>query len=199
VFGDSTPIVCAGRQFTDYRTVPVAIDLDLDGRKDLVLGEWYSSVRFYRNEGSDSAPLFLRYDTLVPADPDSFLNGNPPRLNFTDWDGDTDQDMITCDYYGSVFLRRNITPTGVAETMNDERGAMSAGRTIVRGVLLLPVHGDGRTANGELLDASGRKVLELRPGANDVSGLPPGVYFVREEPQATSLKPQAVRRVVLVR
>jgi len=29
-----------------------------------------------------------------------------------------------------------------------------------------------------------------------VSYLAPGVYFVRERPQATSLKPQAVRKVV---
>jgi hypothetical protein len=48
-----------------------------------------------------------------------------------------------------------------------------------------------------LLDASGRKVLDLRPGANDVRALAPGVYFVREVPQAASHKPQAVRKVVV--
>lgn len=137
VFGDSTPILCAGRQFTDYRTVPVAIDLDRDGRKDLVLGEWYSSVRFYRNEGTDSVPLFLSYDTLVPADPDSFLNGNPPRVNFTDWDGDTDMDMVTCDYYGSVFLRRNITQVGVEERCEPQAADSKPRATVVRDVLVL--------------------------------------------------------------
>jgi hypothetical protein len=30
-----------------------------------------------------------------------------------------------------------------------------------------------------LLDVSGRKVLDLRPGRNDVRALPAGVYFVR--------------------
>jgi hypothetical protein len=30
-----------------------------------------------------------------------------------------------------------------------------------------------------LLDAAGRKVAELRDGANDVRSLAPGVYFVR--------------------
>jgi hypothetical protein len=45
---------------------------------------------------------------------------------------------------------------------------------------------------GELLDISGRKVLDLRPGENDVSRLAPGVYFVVQ-------KPQAVRRVTLIR
>ena len=48
-------------------------------------------------------------------DSNTYLNGNPPRINFTDWDGDSDLDMITCDYYGSVFLRENITPPGIVE------------------------------------------------------------------------------------
>jgi hypothetical protein len=46
-----------------------------------------------------------------------------------------------------------------------------------------------------LLDASGRKVLDLKAGANSVQGLAPGVYFVREaQAQAQA---QAVRKVIL--
>jgi hypothetical protein len=37
-----------------------------------------------------------------------------------------------------------------------------------------------------LLDISGRKVLALRPGANDVSRLSPGVYFVSERSAESS-------------
>jgi hypothetical protein len=43
-----------------------------------------------------------------------------------------------------------------------------------------------------LLDISGRKVLDLKSGANDVRALAPGVYFVREEPQA-------IRKVIISR
>ena len=43
------------------------------------------------------------------------------------------------------------------------------------------------------LDAAGRQVMELRTGANDVSRLPPGIYFVRE-PSAGS-----VSRILLLR
>jgi hypothetical protein len=50
-----------------------------------------------------------------------------------------------------------------------------------------------------LLDITGRKVLDLLPGPNDVRALAPGVYFVREEPQAASSKPQALRKVVVTR
>jgi YVTN family beta-propeller protein len=44
--------------------------------------------------------------------------------------------------------------------------------TIVHGVLSVP-------SSSALLDVTGRKVLDLEPGPNDVSGLAPGVYSVR--------------------
>ena len=68
---------------------------------------------------------------------------------------------------------------GIEEAMSDERGTMSVA-TVVRGVLVLPeARGETREARGELLDIEGRRVLALQAGANDVSGLSPGVYFVR--------------------
>jgi hypothetical protein len=53
--------------------------------------------------------------------------------------------------------------------------------TIVRGVLFLPgdmTQTSDRAPRPILLDITGRKVTDLRPGANDVSRLAPGVYFV---------------------
>ena len=71
--------------------------------------------------------------------------------------------------------------------------------TIVRGVLLLEEGAGTSSSPSWLLDAAGRKVAVLHAGANDVSRLSPGVYFVREEAQASSHKPQAVRKVVVQR
>jgi hypothetical protein len=67
--------------------------------------------------------------------------------------------------------------------------------TIVRGVLFL--NGDcartGTVPKTVLLDIAGREVLELKSGPNDVSGLPPGVYF------ASAAKSGSQTRLVLVR
>jgi hypothetical protein len=63
---------------------------------------------------------------------------------------------------------------------------------LVRNTFVL--HGDARAA---LVDATGRDVQELSPGLNDVRSHAPGVYFVREEPQAASPRPQAVRKVII--
>jgi hypothetical protein len=69
--------------------------------------------------------------------------------------------------------------------------------TIVRGVLFLPEAASHKLQAASLLDISGRKVIDLKPGANDVRALAPGVYFVREaQAQAQA---QVVRKVVVTR
>jgi YVTN family beta-propeller protein len=52
--------------------------------------------------------------------------------------------------------------------------------SIIRSVLRIGNRTQNTGYRGELLDASGRKVLDLHPGVNDVSHLAAGIYFVRE-------------------
>jgi predicted acyl esterase len=65
--------------------------------------------------------------------------------------------------------------------------AESVTPTIVRGMLLqrdMTDFGSGksdRVPGPLLLDAAGRKVMELQPGLNDVRHLAPGVYFMRQK------------------
>ena len=84
----------------------------------------------------------------------------------------------------------------VEETPSAEVRTTNAA-TIIRGVLLLnDDRGPGTEDRAVLLDVSGRKAMELKSGANDVSRLSPGVYFVRSavgrERSAVS-----IRKVVL--
>ena len=89
-----------------------------------------------------------------------------------------------------------LSPTGVAE----ERGTHHAARitpnaTVIRGVLDLPGSSFG-IRNSSLIDAAGRRVLDLAPGANDVSSLAPGVYFVRAAAGGANGNPDVVRVLV---
>jgi hypothetical protein len=61
--------------------------------------------------------------------------------------------------------------------------------TIVRRMLFLPEATSRNSRATRILDANGRKVMNLKPGTNDVRELAPGVYFIREA--------QAVRKIVL--
>jgi|WetSurMetagenome_2_1015567.scaffolds.fasta_scaffold73636_2 hypothetical protein len=90
-------------------------------------------------------------------------------------------------------------PAGIAEQPVQQPVGARPIATIVRNVLLLPEATSPKPQTTSLMDASGRKVLNLKSGANDVRALAPGVYFVREEPQASSFKPQAVRKIVVTR
>jgi hypothetical protein len=94
------------------------------------------------------------------------IEGNAGRLALV---GDT--------LYVSALRRYLIRPlSGVAEPPSPPTGGLPAIPGLARGTLLLP----GRS--GALLhDISGRKVMELQPGENDVRHLAPGVYFVRRQ------------------
>jgi hypothetical protein len=70
-----------------------------------------------------------------------------------------------------------------------------AATTIWKSTVVLP----GKQ-EAELLDISGRKVMELQQGANDIRHLAPGVYFVREEgPRVPGSQRLSVRKVVIQR
>jgi len=61
--------------------------------------------------------------------------------------------------------------------------------TVVRGVLFLPEASNRKPQGASLLDISGRKVLNLHSGANDIRSLA----------QAASSKPQVVKKIVVTR
>ena len=103
--------------------------------------------------------------------------------------GDTDK----------VFVLHDSGYAAVQETPNAEGRAMNVSPTIVRGVLSLRGATSHKLQAASLLDIAGRKVLDLRLGANNVQGLAPGAYFVRSEPSAVSRQPSAVTKVVVTR
>jgi hypothetical protein len=63
------------------------------------------------------------------------------------------------------------------ERSTKDASRVAPGATVVRGVLFQPERSSASSSPSWLLDATGRRVLDLRPGANDVSSLSPGVYF----------------------
>jgi hypothetical protein len=90
---------------------------------------------------------------------------------------------------------------GVTEQRLPATHRLPPSASIVRGSLILPAVSGQRLAVGAaLLDAAGRKVLDLHSGANDLSGLSPGVYFIRD-PGAGARDQSAIggmRRIVRI-
>jgi phosphoribosylformylglycinamidine (FGAM) synthase PurS component len=79
-----------------------------------------------------------------------------------------------------IWGKMNPSP-GVEEIENSEVRRVKGRATVLRGVLLWEASGIRHMAYGaDLLDISGRKVMDLRSGGNDVRALAPGVYFISE-------------------
>jgi hypothetical protein len=95
-------------------------------------------------------------------------------------------------YKWALEYWQRLFPGIAEETPGAELRAPNA-TTVVRDVLFLPA--SLSTLHSSLFDMTGRRVMSLRPGANDVSGLSPGVYFVR----AALAQAQATRKVIVTR
>jgi YVTN family beta-propeller protein len=93
----------------------------------------------------------------------------------------------------NVMVLVDSVHPGVADRVQRDVCGSGLQATVVRGVLFLAGASSHRPQAASLLDVSGRRVLDLKLGANDVSRLAPGVYFLREA------RAPAVRRVVVVR
>jgi len=160
--------------------------LDRSGRFLFTASYWDSTVHVYDTQSDSLAAVYSHLPGPLVVTP------NPEQGCIYLWCSD-------------VILVYPDAPPGVEETPNGEVRATKDGPTVVRGVLVLDELGTRSELPGRnsvmsravLLDASGRKVLDLHPGANDVRALAPGVYFVREaQAQAQA---RAVRKVIKLR
>jgi hypothetical protein len=151
------------------------------------------------NRSIYSRTIFFGRDECVDGDSVDAINPTLTTIGLTQnwciWQSDRNGNW---DLFGSCIYN-----TGIEETTNDGRRTAKAGPTIVRGVLVLDGFGtrselpqrNSVMSRAALLDISGREVMKLRAGSNDVSGLAPGVYFVREaQAQAQA---RTVRKVVI--
>jgi hypothetical protein len=119
------------------------------------------------------------------------------------WDATTGRTYVA-NYLGSSLSVIRDTASGVAESFKPQASSSKLEATVARGWFWLPrgsgIHAAiGRgletspTMGPVLLDVTGRAVMGLQAGPNDVRHLGPGVYFVRPEPG------QPIRRVIVVR
>jgi hypothetical protein len=114
----------------------------------------------------------------------------------------TDQVFVVYSTQDSgLWCARGMASDVIGVRQASEQNAARQGQqpTIVRRVLFLPEASSHKPqVVGRLLDAAGRRVLELHVGANDVSKVAPGVYFVR---QASSMMRDAssVTKVIIAR
>ncbi|MFH1861180.1 MAG: FG-GAP-like repeat-containing protein [bacterium] len=98
---------------------PAIADIDADGDLDVLLGEYFGWIRFFRNDGTAYNPEFH----IITANFDS-IYADESRANpcFRDLDADGDLDLVMGDASEHVFFYRNVgtaqVPDYVCETSN---------------------------------------------------------------------------------
>jgi len=114
------------------------------------------------------------------------------------WQGER-QDSIHVGYSQDLTgVTIDLRTVGVADR-NQSRAGKAVIPSIVRGVLrLAPAPSLMPYASSWLLDAAGRKVLDLQPGPNEVSRLGPGVYYVTAGLRSPGSR-SVVRKVIITK
>ncbi|MDI6782448.1 MAG: VCBS repeat-containing protein, partial [bacterium] len=117
----------------DGYAVPVVFDWNMDGKKDLIVGDFHGKVWFFANTGTDAAPVF--------GTPTQMLSNNAPldvgqyAAPFVcDWNHDGQKDLLVGNENGLCLLFINTssavgTPTlGTATILNNTSGDIDVGK-----------------------------------------------------------------------
>ncbi|UCG42827.1 MAG: hypothetical protein JSU73_13365 [candidate division WOR-3 bacterium] len=102
--------------------------------------------------------------------------------------------------HGWDCMTLKYAPVGGVVGATPQVGRYRPRPTIVRGLLMYQPTANSSQLTAGLVDITGRRVMELQPGVNDIRHVAPGVYFVREEePRGQGVGDSSVRKVILTR
>ncbi|HTW92617.1 MAG TPA: hypothetical protein VMH22_13050 [bacterium] len=152
---------------------------------------WYYFPGTFNYNDTDNLIVEITWRGDAGADDRFYRNGNGSAYRRCSAASDT-ASIGNIDNVMGDYIRFGFLQTGVEELKDRGLSNVKVGTTIARGLLFLPPSsGVERPASSALLDISGRRVLDLHPGANDVGRLSPGIYFLR------GAKSQATKEVVV--
>ena len=93
-----------------YNSTPTFVDIDNDGDKDAFIGERFGTIKYYKNTGTASAPVFTAQTGA--ANPFNGVDvGYNSILTFVDIDNDGDKDAFSGVDNGTILYYKN---TGTA-------------------------------------------------------------------------------------
>ncbi|RMD91912.1 MAG: T9SS C-terminal target domain-containing protein [Calditrichaeota bacterium] len=204
----NAPMPISGIDVGDF-SAPTLADLDQDGDFDLLVGESFGNINFYRNMGTARAPLFvLETETFA-----GISVGEFSAPYFVDIDDDKDLDLFIGTGDGGIYFYRNVTPTEVQSPSATIPGDFVLYQnypnpfnptTTIRYDLPRRVH-----VTIEIVNLLGKKIKTLlnswqNPGTYSVQWdgtddherkIPSGVYLYRFKAE----KLQATRKIILLR
>lgn len=143
MFRNYTYIQAGGVNINLYRINPYVVDLDKDGKRDLVCGAHDGYLHFFRNEGSDTNPTFSAKVETLSTVSGTFIQPSGTyaygsRCGFGDWNNDGAIDFLLSGYDGyiEIYLGNQVTDAAVtriiAPSGNVNSGTVITPQAIVK-------------------------------------------------------------------
>jgi hypothetical protein len=189
VFDSVSFVMAGGTEIYVSRMNPHIVDLDGDGRKDIIAGNHAGGIIFFQNIGTNSNPVFDNVSTLYscgqPIDIDTGSKVWPEDMN-----GDGILDLLASDYSGMVYVFPGVTGSsaGEAEEETDQLMMRVAGSPAYDGHIdILLTVPSAQQFSIRVFDSSGRIRYRTVTGHLDTGehrmtieqrDLPSGLYFV---------------------
>ena len=197
VFTTFSYINCGGSPIYHYRATPRICDLDGDGLKDLILGDQYTYIYFYKNVGTNASPVFNVRDTLKVSG-GSYIGGNQAnRPFFIDYNGDGAVDILTSDFDGYIRYYQNAFNPGVEETEQTIVSNFTLTPNVTKNIVNIrysltentPVSVEIYSADGRLIDVvvSQSEDVGMHEHVWEKGRVTSGIYFVRLRVNTTTM------------
>ncbi len=203
VFRDFNAPVIGDVDGDEYPDVLMGFENTVDGfeqfyawkRDGNVIAGWPRLLRFIYGYGISGSPVLGDFDGddsldcalsssaywMASTDIYVWKLGVPYSAESMEWPMFRHDPQMTACYKSAT--------SGGEDRLKPQAASPRLDATVIRGVLRLP--GSPFTIHTSLFDMTGRQVMSLRPGPNDVGRLAPGVYFVREA------QAQAINKVII--
>ncbi|MDI6781221.1 MAG: VCBS repeat-containing protein [bacterium] len=89
------------------KAAPIFYDWNEDGLRDMIVGDEYGYVNYFRNTGTKTSPAFGTVSLRVKANNSDIDVGWEAKPVVIDWDGDKKNDLLIADKTGQITSFRN--------------------------------------------------------------------------------------------
>jgi hypothetical protein len=190
-FTTPTEVMCNNASIAYRRCIPHVDDLDLDGKKDLIIGEDNGCIYFLQNTGTNASPEFAAAEKLESdGAPIQWPSGQTDvTVWVNDWNEDGRPDILMGNYADSVYVYLNETPVEIIKQSSQSFSGQCAENIITGGTFSISINlKRAQNLQMDIFAADGKLIKSYNAGnlsfgkhsiVMDISLHPTGIYLIR--------------------